>query len=381
MTYSVCLRPTNTLSYYQGGGFLWVFLNWVSGLRAHNCRIVWLEEVTPDLSVEEVRAGVRALKEYLGPYGLADSVALYSSDLGPVPPEMANGCLDFDAATDVDVLINMRYDMHPEAVRRFRRTALIDIDPGLLQVWWSNGVIPVAPHDVYFTVGETVGQPGAPFPDCGVEWHYAPWPVSLTTWQPATAATPPDAPYTTVSGWWGGAEWLELNGVSFDNSKRASFLEYLDFPARTSARLELALCLSHADGGERQNLEEHGWRVRNAWEEITTPDRFKEYVHGSRGEFSCAKPSCMRLQNAWFSDRTLCYLAAGKPAVVQHTGPSRFLPNGEGFFRFQSMDEAARALSVVESDYDRQCKLARALAEEYFDATKVVGAVLERALS
>jgi hypothetical protein len=88
----------------------------------------------------------------------------------------------------------------------------------------------------------------------------------------------------------------------------------------------------------------------------------------------------MLLQNAWISDRTLCYLASGKPAVVQHTGASRFLPDAEGLFRFRSLEEAARALSTAESDYERYGRLARALAEEYFDAHKVVGRVLERAL-
>jgi hypothetical protein len=93
------------------------------------------------------------------------------------------------------------------------------------------------------------------------------------------------------------------------------------------------------------------------------------------------KPSCIRLQNAWISDRTLCYLASGKPAVVQHTGPSRFLPDAEGIFRFQTLDEAAQALNSVESEYERHCQQARALAEEHFAAQKVAGRVLERVLA
>jgi glycosyltransferase involved in cell wall biosynthesis len=89
----------------------------------------------------------------------------------------------------------------------------------------------------------------------------------------------------------------------------------------------------------------------------------------------------MRLANAWVSDRTLCYLASGKPAIVQHTGPSRFLPDAEGLFRFRNLDEAARALTAAESDYERHCRQARALAEEYFDARKVLAKLLERALA
>jgi hypothetical protein len=139
----------------------------------------------------------------------------------------------------------------------------------------------------------------------------------------------------------------------------------------------LALCLGY--DGERVELEERGWRVRHSYEVTSTPWGYQRFVQGSRGEFSCVKPSCVRLQNAWISDRTLCYLASGKPAVIEHTGPSRFLPDAAGLLRFRTMDEAVRCLETVVADYERQCGLARALAEEYFDAGKVVGRVIEQA--
>ena len=176
---------------------------------------------------------------------------------------------------------------------------------------------------------------------------------------------------------------------SYANDKRTGFLPFLDLPAHTRQALELALCLRADDQlhleddeeAERQALVERGWRVRHAHAVASTPWDYQRYIQGSRGEFSCVKPSCVRLQNAWVSDRTLCYLASGKPVVVQHTGPSRFLPDAAGMFRFKDFAEAIRCLDAVSRDYQRQCRLARALAEEYFDATKVVAKVLERALS
>src|SRR5205814_9939986 len=104
-------------------------------------------------------------------------------------------------------------------------------------------------------------------------------------------------------------------------------------------------------------------------------------IQASRAELIGAKPAYVKQATGWVSDRTACYLASGKPAVVQHTGPSRFLPEADGLFRFRNMDEAARALAQVESDYERHCRLARALAEEYFDARRVVGRVREQALA
>ena len=112
-----------------------------------------------------------------------------------------------------------------------------------------------------------------------------------------------------------------------------------------------------------------------------TPEQYRAYIQRSRGEFSYAKPVYVELVTGWISDRTACYLASGKPAVVQDTGPSRYLLDGEGVFRFRTVDEAARALARVESDYERQCRSARALAEEHFDARRVAGRVLERALA
>lgn len=128
-------------------------------------------------------------------------------------------------------------------------------------------------------------------------------------------------------------------------------------------------------------FERRGWRVRRSQEVARTPAMYHAYIQQSRGEFSAAKPSCMRFRNAWVSDRTLCYLASGKPAVVQDTGPSAFLPNGEGLFRFTTVGEAAAALEAVNADYERHCRAARALAETWFDGTRTMRAVLDAMLS
>ena len=120
--------------------------------------------------------------------------------------------------------------------------------------------------------------------------------------------------------------------------------------------------------------------MRDAWDVTATPQDYAAYIRSSRGEFSCAKPSCLLLENAWISDRTICYLASGKPAVVEYTGQSTHLPDAEGLFRFRNVDEAAAMLEAAESEYERHSRAARTLAEEHFDARKVVGRVLEQAL-
>src|SRR5256886_16163574 len=240
----------------------------------------------------------------------------------------------------------------------------------------ATGAVDLVPHDTYFTIGETVGQPGAPCPDGARAWLSTPPPISLPEWP----ALPPNGPgpYTTVAHWWGGP--FEYSGPTFSNEKRASFLEYQALPQRTPVPLELAVCLAEFHEEYRRMLEPKGWRLREAWDVTATPDAYRTYVQRSRGEFSCAKPAYVSLDTAWVSDRTLCYLASGKPAVVQHTGASRILPDAEGLLRFRSIDEAAKALAAAEADYERHGRAARALVEEHFDARQVVASVLDRAL-
>ena len=376
MSTTVCLLA-NTLYYPKGGGLLWIYLNWALGLRAVGCRVIWLERIVSRNPALEEQARVAALKSHLKHYGLAEDLVLCSYSGKPLPWAAVDGCLDFEAAAEADLLMNVGYQISPELLGRFRRSALLDIDPGLLQVWMSKGQISIPPHDVYFTIGETVGRPQAKFPDIGLKWQYTPPCVALDWWLPHQA--PVDAPFTTVTHWSGG--WTEDGGEAYRDDKRAGFLPFLDLPRSTAHPLELALVLAPWEDDERVALQQRGWRVRDAHAVASTPWDYQQYIYDSFGEFSCAKPTYVRLETAWISDRTICYLASGKPAVVQHTGDSRILPDSAGLFRFHTVEEAAHCVEKVEADYERQCRLARALAAEHFDAQKVVGHLLERALA
>jgi len=384
MSATVCLAA-KTLHYLEGGGHLWMYINWALGLRACGCQVTWLEAVPRHTPPHRVQASVAVLRGHLMRYGLGESLAICSTAEGPLSREASAGCLDADAAAEADLLLNLAYDLPAPVVDRFRRAVLVDIDPGLLQIWMSRKQLRIARHDHYFTTGETVGRPLARFPDAGLTWQYTPPCVALQSWPPYRA--PADAPFTTVSQWYTD-EWVEDAQGLFSNDKRTGFLPFLDLPRHTDQSLELALCLTWSNETERMilrheeaTLRERGWRVRQAHDAVSTPWDYQRYIQQSRGEFSCVKPSCVRLQNAWISDRTLCYLASAKPAVVQHTGPSSFLPESAGLFRFRTVEEAARCLELAVADYERHCRLARALAEEHFDAQRVVGRVLEQTVA
>jgi hypothetical protein len=369
MAIRICLG-VKTMYPPAAGGVLWASLNWALGFRALGCEVIWAEEVRAEPVRDELAALVAAAQERLAPFGLAHRLAILPLDPQGRLPEIA-GCLPPEAAVGVDVLVNFAYALPQRVLDAFPRTVVVDVDPGLTQTWIARGEMAFGRYDHHFTIGESVGRPGSGIPDLGVRWHHTPPCVALEWWP--VAAAPPDAAFTTVTQWWG--DWMPDESGHYDNSKRAGFAPFLDVPALTRQRLELAVPVIEHD--ERLALLRRGWCVRSASEVAASALAYRRYVQASRGEFSCAKPSYVRMQTAWLSDRTVCYLASGKPAVVQHTGPSRYLPDADGLFRFRTPREAAAMVEAAAADYDRHCRAARALAEAHFDARRVVARMLE----
>jgi len=389
---TVVISPVNVVKFLDGGGHFWVYMQYVQGLQQLGCEVYWLERFHSSGDQARDASVLSTFAKRMERYGLAGKLMLYvshqqSGDSGQ-PTYLGMTQREAEALVRrADLLLNFDYSIDAALLSAFRRTAVVDIDPGLLQFWMATRQLLVPPHDVYLTTGETVGTPSALFPDCGRPWVHIRPPVCLERWP--YAHDPRCEAFTTVSSWWSG-DWFAYGTERYDNNKRGAFLEFVELPRRTSQRLELALWFGdkksperffgEGDAQDQRLLEEHGWRVRHSREVAATPESYQAYIQRSRGEFSCAKPSYIKLQTAWISDRTLCYLASGKPVVVQHTGPSSFLPNGEGMFRFATMQEAAEALAAINREYERQCRAARAMAEAYFDAKQVLRAILNVAL-
>jgi hypothetical protein len=377
---TVVVSPYRTLEFLEGGGHFWVYLQYVHGLRQVGCDVYWVEQFDSRGARQE-RSRVHSLLRRLERYGLAGKVILCTDAGGERTYIGATRSEAHELFERADVLLNFHYAIDPELLACFRRTALVDIDPGLLQTWMSTGLLSVAPHDVYLTTGETVGMPSALFPDGGLEWVHIRPPVCLDLW-PYTY-DPRCEVFTTVTNWWGewATETVEGRPVLYDNTKRIAYLALAGLPSLTSQPLELAVHLAPADGEERQMLERRGWRIRHASEVSRTPEMYRTYIQRSRGELSCVKPSCVKLQNGWVSDRSLCYLASGKPVVTQDTGPSPYLPFGDGILRFSTSEEAAEALATVNAHYQRHCRSAREIAETYFDARQIAERILNVALA
>lgn len=380
----VVISPSNVVTFPEGGGHFWVYMQYVQGLRQLGYEVYWLEHFQSSGDREQDELMLSTFYKRMECYGLSGKVILYSiqdskSDNG-IEYEYIGVCRS-EAETifrRAELLLNFHYKIHPALLSCFRRTALVDIDPGLLQFWITVGQLVVPPHDYYFSTGETVGTPNAKFSDCGLTWTRIRPPVCLELWPYVYA--PNSEAFTTVSGWWGD-EWItDGQEILYENNKRVTFIEFVELPRLTDQVLELALALGEGDAEDQQVLKSYGWRIRHAYQVAGSPESYQSYIQNSRGEFSCAKPSCMWFQNAWISDRTLCYLATGKPVVVQHTGQSSYLPNGKGMFRFSTLSEAVDALATINANYEKHCRAAREIAETYFEAKQTLESLLNFAL-
>ena len=346
-----------------------MFINWALGFRACGCDVYWLDVVCPDTQLEELRSAVQTLQESLKPFGLDGSILVdYLSDQGSRQ--------DILTASDVDsfdLLFDLRYNLPERLRKRAKRSALLDIDPGQLQVALSGGGYPDPKHDLFFTIG-SAGTPMARFPDAGKTWIHTHPCVHLPEWPVCHA--PSNAAWTTVSHWWG--KWMvDEAGEAFSDGKRDGFMPLMDIPSVISAPFKLAL----EETWERQRIEDHGFKVVDAHEVTATPLGYRAFIQGSLGEFSAAKPSYVKLRTAWISDRTICYLASGKPCVVEDTGPIESLtPFNKGLHRFTGRNKAIRALERVLADYEAEALSARTIAEELFGSRKVCHRILSLAL-
>jgi len=269
----------------QFGGHFWVYMQYAHALRQLGFEVFWLERVEAD-ALRRDPAAISRFMRRMERFGFGRQAILY--DLVG-----AGGELRFNGATAsraeaafrrAEFLLNFHYEIDERVLGRFRRTALVDIDPGLLQWWISRGQLRVPAHDLYLTTGETVGAPEGRIDDCGLTWLHIRPPVCLDLWP--YAYDPSCRRFTTVSSWLGGEYVTEHGKVLYRNDKSISFLSFAELPSRTVSELELAIYLKgREDSADRTLLEGRGWRVRHAREVANTAQRYQAYIQASRGEF------------------------------------------------------------------------------------------------
>jgi hypothetical protein len=251
----------------------------------------------------------------------------------------------------------------------------LDLDPGFNQLWHATQGIDMRldGHTHHATVGSAVGDADCPVPTCGRDWIRTLQPVVLSHW-PVGDRIVHDA-FTTVGNWRGYGS-IEQDGV-FYGQKAHSLRPLYDLPRLTSERFLLALGIHSEERADIDALDRNGWHLVDPISAAGTPARYRRFVRGSKAEFGIAKSGYVAARCGWFSDRSACYLASGRPVLAQDTGFGRTLPTGEGLFPFRTADDVVDAVDALRTDYCRHARAARSIAEHYFDSRLVLARLLE----
>jgi hypothetical protein len=260
----------------------------------------------------------------------------------------------------------------PPLVAAVRPRVLLEQDPAYTHLWAAGGdpAKIYGEHDYYFTVGRNIGTLRCAVPTLGIRWHGLWNPVALDWW---SAETPFVRDRFTTLAEWRGYGYLEFEGHLL-GPKAEQFRQFIDLPGRVGEALELALNID-PDDPDLATLRRHGWRIEDPGV-ARSPAQFRDYVAGSFGEFSCAKGGYAGTRCGWFSDRSACYLAAGRPVILQSTGFEDLLPTGKGLFAVATVEEAAEAVKRVRRDHALHSAAARDIAREHFDGQRIIQRLL-----
>jgi hypothetical protein len=361
------------------GGATWAVLQYLLGFKRLGHEVLFVEQCSEaDLDPEggPFRRSRNAsyFRQVMADHGLDRNAALLlagsEETIGVPYPRLA------ETAAVADLLVNISGILTDERLTRdIPVRAYLDLDPAFNQLWQVSGIdMRFGGHTHFVTVGQAIGSPDCPVPTCGLEWIPTVPPVVLEEW-PHAERIAQDA-FTTVGNWRAYGS-IEHDGVTY-GQKVHSLRELITLPTRTNARFLLALTIHPDEEKDLKALRENRWELVDAGRVAGTPADYRRFLAGSRAELGITKSGYVLSRCGWFSDRSACYLAAGRPVIAQETGFSRFLPTGEGLFSFAAEDEALIAIGELERDYARHSRAARALAEEHFDSDRVLTRLLER---
>ncbi|HTM50404.1 MAG TPA: hypothetical protein VL285_17040 [Bryobacteraceae bacterium] len=375
---------TGIVFWYPLAGVTYQFLHYLIGLRRLGYDPYYVEDsgryvydpILNDLS-PDAESNVRSVTPVLERYGFAGKWAFRGAYPGGKCYGMPEQAI-LQLYREADALLNVTgaQEIREEHLA-CRRRVYVESDPFASQVRAAQGdkatVAAIAAHDIHFSFGENLGNSDCDVPMNGVKWHATRQPVVLDLWR---HTAPAGAAYNTITTWHNKAKPITYRGNQYYWTKDREFERFLDLPRRSAASFEIAATVNNQI---RDLLQNHGWRQLDSVSISRDMDSYRRYIQQSRGEFTVARDQYTRPNTGWFSDRTVCYLAAGRPVITQETGFSKFLPTGRGLFGFKTMEDILKAVETIESDYEGNCRAASEIADEYFAAEKVVGHLMSRA--
>ena len=348
------------------GGHAWVFLQYLLGFRRLGYDVLFLDRLEADMAIDDT-AGFAHLRDVLEPFGLSDNFAILC-DQGHRTLGIARDEVLEQVKRSVLLLNVMGFLNDDEILEAAPLRVFFDIDPGFSQMWRELGLADLLTgHDRFLTVGENVGRPDCTIPTCGFEWATTRQPVVLDEWPTTNGG----GPFTSVGAWRGPFAPVDFGGSTY-GLRAHEFRRFAALPRLTGQAFEVALDIHRDEVRDIEMLKENGWALLDPVTVARSPFAFRSYVQRSGAEFAAAKNMYVRSRSGWFSDRSVCYMASGKPVLVQDTGLDLLYPTGEGLVTFTTLEEAASGVAAIVSDYRRHARAARDLAEDLFDSDRVL---------
>ncbi|HWJ40473.1 MAG TPA: glycosyltransferase [Candidatus Limnocylindrales bacterium] len=364
---------------YPFAGVIWQLLHHLIGFRQLGLDVYYIEDhraYVYDPTIESTNTdpsrNLKVLGDVLERYGFGDRWAFFDSVKDQYVGMPRERCMEL--LRDADAVINLCGATEPrEEHERSRCLVYLETDPGVVQLELARK-IPTAvafakAHKLLFTYCYNIGAPDCLLPTAGFNWHPTRPVVSLEEWHPGVGPAEP-AKFTTVGTWQNNGNDMEIAGETYYWSKHLNFRKVLEVAARANQQIEIATNLG--SGPDYDRAIAGGFTISPVIPMSLDIDTYREYVSRSRGEFTVAKDIYVRPRTGWFSDRTVCYLAAGRPVVTQRTGFEKFIPTGAGLLGFDTPDEAVDAIEQINADYPRHARVAREIAAEYFDPAKLL---------
>jgi hypothetical protein len=359
-----------------------VFLQYLLGFRRLGWDVVFLDRLEPDMCVD--RAGrvvpvqesvnLTYLAQVMDRFGLGDSWFLLH-DGGRETFGLGRDEVCRRLRRSAFLLNVMGFLDDEDLLAAAPRRVFLDIDPGFTQMWRVLGLHDLlGGHDDHVTIGANIHRPSCMVPTAGVEWLTTKQPVVLQQWPVAEGS---GRGFTSIASWRGPFGPVDHEGRTY-GLRVHEFRQFLELPTRTGAELEMALDIHEAEVDDLRRLRAHGWRLVDPCEVTCDPWRYQAFIQRSAAEFMVAKNMYVQSRSGWISDRSICYLASGRPVLAQDTGLDDVVPIGEGLLTFTTLDEAVAGVAEVTAEPARHRRAARELAEEHFAAERVLGLLLDR---
>lgn len=376
---------TGLVGQYAFGGVAWDYLQYVEGFRQLGHDVYYLEdtEMWPYDPIQNTVSAdctynVTYLRGVMEKLGLADRWIYRSAPDQSYHGQTEGAAKEICATADLYLNVSGCGWLRPEYLA-IPCKVFLDSDPMFTQVALVSGkqdaIDRIRAHDKHFTFAENIGAADCRIPAAGFDWIPTRQPVVLDWWE--VPAEPPRDVFTTVMN------WVSYKSCEYDNEawgqKDVEFLKFVDLPGRTAQQFEIAMGMGPGMKRPTEMLQQKGWQIIEPAEHLPDPWTYREYLRRSKGEWSVAKEGYVKSRSGWFSCRSACYLALGRPCVLQSTGWSHVYPIGHGLFAYQTIDDALAGIAAVNADYAAHSRAARQLAGQMFDARKVLADLVTKA--